>query len=195
MCYSRALTDGTGNNVAVTLVDLSGWDIWVPTLSALLGGLLTGGTLLLNERWRWKRERSARWDDVKRATYVEFSSALTEMHRKTLLAVHPGNPQPDVEWREARLAWYAACRHSDEIGLLAPQTVQDAALALLIAHQSVSDMLGVEHGLDSARETYAQLTVFSPHVDSDAAARRIFDMPSSAQAAFIDAARADINPT
>lgn len=184
----------TDNSVAVALADLSRWDIWVPALSALLGGLLTGGAFLLNERWRWQRGRSVRWEGVKRATYVEFSSAITEMHRKTLLAVHPKNPQPDAEWREARLAWYAAYRHLDEIGLLAPQTVQGAALALLAAHNSVSDMLRVEHGLNSARATYARLTTFQTAADRDAAARRIFDMPASAEAAFIDAARADINP-
>ncbi|MFG1673637.1 hypothetical protein [Micromonospora sp. NPDC049282] len=89
-------------------------------LPALLGVLVgTAGTMLatgLNERTRWRRSQTVRWDERRLDAYVELTKAVKEIHAVAtqMLGAHrPGARRPPLDRSEgvARLA-EADVRHT-----------------------------------------------------------------------------------
>ncbi len=145
-------------------------------LPALLGVLVgTVGTMLatgLNERTRWRRTQTVRWDERRLDAYVELTKAVKEIHAVAtqMLGEHrPNARRPALDQNEGlvrlaeadvrhTLAWEAVLLLGDEITVRAAaewrhavRDIESAARALPLPPTDVSGMI---HRADIGRDNF-----------------------------------------
>ncbi|MCZ7429018.1 hypothetical protein O7607_25025 [Micromonospora sp. WMMA1949] len=151
-------------------------EILATQLPALLGVLVgTVGTMLatgLNERTRWRRTQTVRWDERRLDAYVELTKAVKEIHAVAtrMLGEHrPNARRPAMDRNEGlarlaeadvrhTLAWEAVLLLGDEITVRAAaewrhavRDIESAARALPLPPTDVSGMI---HRADVGRDGF-----------------------------------------
>ncbi|MDG4800450.1 hypothetical protein [Micromonospora sp. WMMD980] len=145
-------------------------------LPALLGVLVgTAGTMLatgLNERTRWRRSQTVRWDERRLDAYVELTKAVKEIHAVAtqMLSEHrPGARRPAFDHDEGvarlaeadvrhTLAWEAVLLLGDEatVGAAAEwrHAVRDLESAARALPHPPTDVSGMIQRADVGRDRF-----------------------------------------
>ncbi|WP_431932433.1 hypothetical protein [Micromonospora sp. RP3T] len=145
-------------------------------LPALLGVLIgTAGTMLatgLNERTRWRRSQTVRWDERRLDAYVELTKAVKEIHAVAtqMLGEHrPGAMRPALDRNEGvarlaeadvrhTLAWESVLLLGDEATVRAAaewrHAVRDIESAARYLPRPPSDVTEMIHRADVGRDRF-----------------------------------------
>ncbi|WP_253866364.1 hypothetical protein ACN27B_27150 [Micromonospora sp. WMMD754] len=155
---------------------MSVWGNLATQLPALLGVLVgTAGTMLvtsLNERTRWRRSQTVRWDERRLDAYVELTKAVKEIHAVAtqMLGEHrPEARRPALDRAEGlarlaeadvrhTLAWEAVLLLGDEATVEAAaewrHAVRDIESAARGLPRPPSDVPGMIHRADVGRDRF-----------------------------------------